>query len=168
MMNNRKVSLVLLIFISLLAGCGGTGGKDSTTKAKVFRFNLGLTMGNEFNEAVDKMVYARHRYIRSGDSRTYPNKISVVTEWQPRFIFDDEKELGIVAVESRIHMTAKLRPGQASSIRGESTYNATMRAENRVKYAAIQDWQPGPMTTQAKNYFRDIADDLMQEIKKPY
>ncbi len=168
MMNTIKVGLVVLIFVSLLAGCGGTGGKDSTTKAKVFRVNLGLTMGNEFNEAVDRMVYGRYHYIRSGDSRNYPNKIDVVTEWQSRFIFDDEKELGIVAVESRIHITAKLRPGQASSIRGESTYNATMRAENRVKYAAIQDWQPGPMTTQAKNYFRDIADDLMQEIKKPY
>ncbi len=97
-----------------------------------------------------------------------PNKLNVITEWQPRFIFDDEKQLGIVAVQSQIFLTAKLRPGQASSIRGESTYNATMRAENRVKYAAIQDWQPGPMTTQAKNYFRDIADDLLQEIKKPY
>ncbi len=168
MMDARKVGLVVLIFATLLAGCGGTGGKDSTTKPKVFRFNLGLTMGNEFNEAVDRMVYARYRYIRSGDSRNYPNKIDVITEWQTRFIFDDERELGIVAVESRIHITAKLRPGQASSIRGESTYNATMRAENRVKYAAIQDWQPGPMTTQARNYFRDIVDDLMQEIKKPY
>jgi len=43
-----------------------------------------------------------------------------------------------------------------------------MRAENRVKYAEGQSWQPGPITTQARNYFRDIVDDLMQEIKKPY
>jgi len=168
MMNTRKFGLVLLILASLLAGCGGTGGKDSATKPKMFRANLGLTMGDEFNEAVDMIVYSRYRYIRSGDSRNYPNKINVVTEWQARFIFDDERELGIVAVESRIFLTAKLRPGQASSMRGESTYNATMRAENRVKYAEGQSWQPGPITTQARNYFRDIVDDLMQEIKKPY
>lgn len=167
-MNTRKVSLVLLIFVSLLAGCGGTGGKNVTKKSKIFRANLGLTMGGEFNEAVDMMVYGRYRYIRSGDSRNYPNKIYVITEWQARFIFDDERELGIVAVESQIRITAKLRPGQASSMRGESTYNARMQAENRVKYADSGTWQPGPMTTQAKNYFRDIVDDLMQEIKKPF
>jgi len=167
-MNTRKFGLVLLILASLLAGCGGTGGKDSATKPKMFRANLGLTMGGEFNEAVDMIVYSRYRYIRSGDSRNYPNKINVVTEWRARFIFDDERELGIVAVESRIFLTAKLRPGQASSMRGESTFNAKMRAENRVKYAEGQSWQPGPITTQARNYFRDIVDDLMQEIKKPY
>ncbi len=31
--------------------------------------------------------------------------------------------------------------------------------------AEEQEWQPGPMTTQAKNHFRDMVDDLMQELK---
>ena len=168
MMNNRKVSLVVLIFASLLAGCGGTGGKDSTTKPKMFRSNLGLAMRDEFHQAVDKVVYGRYRYVDSGDSRDLPRRLDVITDWRPRFLFDDERELGIVAVQSQVLLTAKLRPGQASSIRGESTYKVTMRAENRVKYAEGEDWQPGPMTTQARNYFRDIVDDLMQELKKPY
>lgn len=168
-MNTRKVALLLLIFASLLAGCGGTGGKDSPTKAKMFRTDLGLTMRDEFHDAVTKMLFGRYHYVNSNDSRNYPNRLTVITEWQPRFVFDDEKKMSIIAVQSRVRLTAKLRPGQASSLRGgEATYDATMRAENRVKYAGRQSWQPGPMTTQAKNYFRDIADDLLQELKKPY
>ncbi len=34
--------------------------------------------------------------------------------------------------------------------------------------AEEQEWQPGPMTTQAKNHFRDMVGDLMQELKKTY
>ncbi len=167
-MNTIKVGLVVLIFASLLAGCGGTGGKDSDTKPKMFRSNLGLAMGDEFLQAVDKIVYGRYRYVDSGDSRNFPRKLDVITDWRPRFLFDDERALGIVAVRSRVLLTAKLRPGQASSIRGEATYNVTMRTENHVKYAEAGSWQPGPMTNQARNYFRDIVDDLMHELKKPY
>jgi len=167
MMNNRKVSLVLLIFVSLLAGCSSTGGKNPSKLSTMFRTNLGLTMQDDFYQAVEKLVYGRHRYAESGDAHSSPNKLDVITDWRPRFIFDDERELGIVTVWSRILLTAKLRPGQAR-FGGESTYKVTMRAENRVKYAEGEDWQPGPMTTQARNYFRDIADDLLQELKKPY
>ena len=167
MMNNRKVSLVLLIFISLLAGCSGTGGKNASKTSKMFRTDLGMTRQDDFYQAIEKLVYGRYRYVDSGDAHSSPNKLDVVTDWRPRFIFDDEKELGIVTVWSRIFLTAKLRPGQAS-FGGGSTYKVTMQAENRVKYAEGQDWQPGPMTTQCKNYFRDIADDLLQELKKPY
>ncbi len=167
MMNNRKVSLVLLIFISLLAGCGGTGGKKASKTSKMFRTDLGMTRQDDFYQAIEKLVYGRYRYVDSGDAHSSPNKLELVTEWRPRFILDDEKELGIVVVWSRIFLSAKLRPGQAS-FGGESAYKVTMRAENRVKYAESEDWQPGPMTTEARNYFRDIADDLLQELKKPY
>jgi len=167
MMNNRKVSLVLLIFVSLLAGCSSTGGKNATKPLKMFRINLGLAMQDDFYQAIEMIVYGRYRYIDSGDSHSSPNNLELVTEWRPRFILDDEKELGIVVVWSRILLTAKLRPGQAS-FGGESTYRVTMRAESRVKYSEYESWQPGPLTTQARNYFRDIADDLLQELKKPY
>ena len=74
-MNTRRVGLILLIFASFLVACGGTAGKGTGKKSKTFRAELGLTMQGEFNEAVDMMVYGRYRYVRSGDSRNYPNLI---------------------------------------------------------------------------------------------
>ena len=167
MMNNKKVSLVLLIFICLLAGCGGTGGNDAAQKSKMFRNDLGLAKQDDFYQAIQMIVYSRYRYVDSGDAHSSPNNLEIITDWRPRFILDDEKALGIATVWSRILLSAKLRSGQ-SGFGGESAYKVTMRAENRVKYAEGEDWQTGPMTTQARNYFRDIADDLLQELKKPY
>ncbi len=166
MRNTRKMAMVLLIFASLLAGCGGTGGKNSAT-TKTFRINLGLAKQDDFYEAVQMIVYSRYRYVDSGDAHSSPNNLEIITDWRPRFILDDEKALGIATVWSRILLSAKLRSGQ-SGFGGESAYKVTMRAENRVKYAEGEDWQTGPMTTQARNYFRDISDDLLQELKKPY
>ena len=101
MMNTRKMAIVLLIFASLLAGCGGTGGKNSAT-TKTFRINLGLAMQDDFYEAIELIVYSRHRYVDSGDAHSSPNNLELITDWRPRFIFDDEQELGIVTVWSRI------------------------------------------------------------------
>jgi len=70
MMNNRKVSLVLLVFASLLAGCSGTGGKTATKQSKMFRTNLGLTIQDDFYQAVELVVYGRHRYVDSLEGRS--------------------------------------------------------------------------------------------------
>ena len=165
-MNTRKVGFVVLIFATLLAGCGGTGGKKPAT-TKMFRTDLGLARQDDFYQAVEMIVYSRHRYVDSGDAHSSPNNLELITDWRPRFILDDEKALGIVIVWSRILLTARLRSGQ-SGFGGESAYKVTMRAENRVKYSEYESWQQGPMTNQGRNYFRDIADDLFQELKKPY
>lgn len=165
-MYTRAIFLMTVILCTSFSGCAGTS--DSGGKKQTFRKALGLCGRDEFLEVINSVVFLKHHYLDSGDTREVGRRIEITTQWRPRFIFPDEKVLGIVAVESKLVILAKLRPGQAGSLRGEPTYNATFQAENRVQYQKRGPWQKGPISNDAKAYFNDIVDDMIQELKSPY
>ncbi|MFQ5677522.1 MAG: hypothetical protein ACE5G1_16655 [bacterium] len=175
-MYQRMISLVIAAVALFAIACGGTGsGKaggskadgDYAKRASKFRRNMGTCRKNQFTDALTQILFTKHNFQDSGDTRDLRQQVEYRTEWKPRFPFDDEKALGIVKVESKIVVGAK-SSGSIASLSGEASFKAYLEAENRVKYANSVDWQPGPMTAEAKKYFRNIADDMEQQFKSAF
>lgn len=166
-MNQRMVSFVIAAIALSMIACGGTGGGSLSKSATKYRKNLGTCRKGQFTDALRQILFTKHNFQDSGDTRDLRQQLEYRTEWKPRFPFDDEKALGIVKVESKIIMGAK-SSGSIASLSGEASYKAYLEAENRVKYATSTDWEPGPMTAEAKKFFRDIADDMEQEFKSAF
>ena len=157
-MRKRASALTMGLFMALALGCAGssTGGK---TGATTFRQTLGQIRKENFDKYVNQIVFVKNHYLDSGNSRSSTSALFVETEWRKRTLFPDEAALGILVVESRVTLSGRARGGP---------YNVSLLGENRVKYAGSAEWVKGPMTAQARAYFRDMADDLLQEFKKPY
>jgi hypothetical protein len=84
--------------------------------------------------------------------------IRIETHWKTRPPFEDERQLGITAAESRVIITGR--------IRGETTlgsvYNLRMIVENRVRPAGRSEWNESTNTTA----FREHADAIVQEFRQ--
>ncbi len=167
-MHKRVFVFVVILFTSFVLGCGGTSG--TSKQSRIFKKNLGHCMRPDFFEVVDKIVFLKYRYLEGSNRRDMTTRIEIYTEWKSRSPFPDEIAIGIVAVDSKITVSAKINSGQTRSITtGEADYTAYLQAENRVKYIGKEEnWEPGPITKDAKRYFNDIVFDMMQDFKAPY
>ena len=134
---------------------GSTGGADP----KTYRKDLPQATATDLVRMSQKIL-ARNVYrIDRVEEETY---VLIETAWTGRYPLEDEIEVGVVEVMTRIVIRGRPRqrsnPGTTTNLQV-----STLEAENRAMLGDSADWVPF-MTPMFKEYMDEIVRDLTTEL----
>lgn len=150
---------VILLLFAVCASCAGSGAGTKTRDRQAYNASLGISYRAEFFGVSQHILINKYQYqfIREEEN---PRLIYFQTAWKNRSVFADEVDMGIVAAQSRIRITAKARhAGQ---------YSLDFYAENNVRYEGKDEWEPGPLSPMCEKFFDQVAEDLRFEFRLLY
>ena len=140
----------ILAAVMLCLACAS----GQSSPAGTFSRNIGLATEAETVEMTRRILTLHQFEIRQEEPG--PN-LYVETHWRPRNPYADEQALGIVGAEMRAIVRA--RPRSGTSQMGQ-IYNVDMVVEQRVRTDPSSDWVMGTLTTSARSYAAELAEDL--------
>ena len=83
--------------------------------------------------------------------------------WKDHSLFDDEIDIEINAVQTRLILEA--RPKIKEPTAGRETYSVKFTGEVLVRMDPFGEWITISMTPQRKVYFKQLADDFKFDLR---
>lgn len=159
LIKNKTPRIILMSLICLAMGaCAGSGGL-----AKPNRHMVVVGEGSSFNfqksaeRIVDMYHYTVYRY------EDYGTRLYIETEWKDHKPLDDEMDLEISNVQTRLILEARPKMRDESSNRVMNTVKFS--GEVLVRLGPMSDWKKLAMTPSRKKYFKQCADDLKFDLQ---
>ena len=160
MINNGKTLKIILISLIclIITSCAGSGGliKPNRHMAVVGEGSY-FNFQNSAEKILDRYHYTVYR------REEYGARLYIETQWKDHKPLDDEFDLGISNVQTRLIIEAKPKMRDASSNRAMNTVKFS--GEVLVRLGPMSDWKKLAMTPSRKKYFKQCADDLKFDLR---
>ena len=160
MINNGKTLKIILISLIclIITSCAGSGGliKQNRHMAVVGEGSY-FNFQNSAEKILDRYHYTVYR------REEYGARLYIETQWKDHKPLDDEFDLGISNVQTRLIIEAKPKMRDASSNRAMNTVKFS--GEVLVRLGPMSDWKELAMTPSRKKYFKQCADDLKFDLR---
>lgn len=160
MINNGKTLKIILISLIclIITSCAGSGGliKPNRHMAVVGEGSY-FNFQNSAEKILDRYHYTVYR------REEYGARLYIETQWKDHKPLDDEFDLGISNVQTRLIIEAKPKMRDASSNRAMNTVKFS--GEVLVRLGPMSDWKELAMTPSRKKYFKQCADDLKFDLQ---
>jgi len=160
MINNGKTLKIILISLIclIITSCAGSGGliKPNRHMAVVGEGSY-FNFQNSAEKILDRYHYTVYR------REEYGARLYIETQWKDHKPLDDEFDLGISNVQTRLIIEAKPKMRDASSNRAMNTIKFS--GEVLVRRGPMSDWKDLAMTPSRKKYFKQCADDLKFDLR---
>ena len=155
----KKKQIILVMIISLfLENCASSGGLT-----KVNRYSETVGQASAFNfqnsaaRLLDRYSYTINRY------EEYSSRMYYETMWKDHSLFDDDIDIEIKAVQTRL--TLEARPKLKEPTAGRETYSIKFIGEVLVRTDPFGEWIEMSMTPKRKTYFKQVADDFKFDLR---
>ena len=160
MINNGKTLKIILISLIclIITSCAGSGGliKPNRHMAVVGEGSY-FNFQNSAEKILDRYHYTVYR------REEYGARLYIETQWKDHKPLDDEFDLGISNVQTRLIIEARPKMRDASSNRAMNTIKFS--GEVLVRLGPMSDWKELAMTPSRKKYFKQCADDLKFDLR---
>ena len=160
MINNGETLKIILISLIclIITSCAGSGGliKPNRHMAVVGEGSY-FNFQNSAEKILDRYHYTVYR------REEYGARLYIETQWKDHKPLDDEFDLGISNVQTRLIIEAKPKMRDASSNRAMNTVKFS--GEVLVRLGPMSDWKELAMTPSRKKYFKQCADDLKFDLR---
>ena len=160
MINNGKTLKIILISLTclIITSCAGSGGliKPNRHMAVVGEGSY-FNFQNSAEKILDRYHYTVYR------REEYGARLYIETQWKDHKPLDDEFDLGISDVQTRLIIEARPKMRDASSNRAMNTVKFS--GEVLVRLGPMSDWKELAMTPSRKKYFKQCADDLKFDLR---
>ena len=160
MINNGKTLKIILISLIclIITSCAGSGGliKPNRHMAVVGEGSY-FNFQNSAEKILDRYHYTVYR------REEYGARLYIETQWKDHKPLDDEFDLGISDVQTRLIIEARPKMRDASSNRAMNTVKFS--GEVLVRLGPMSDWKELAMTPSRKKYFKQCADDLKFDLR---
>jgi|TARA_B100001079_G_scaffold142241_1_gene121836 hypothetical protein len=160
MINNGKTLKIILIslFCLVMNSCAGSGG---LTKPNRHMAVVGEGSYYNFQNSAEKILDRYHYRVYRREE--YGARLYLETEWKDHKPLDDEFDLGISHVQTRLIIEARPKMRDQSSSRAMNTVKFS--GEVLVRLGPMSDWKELAMTPSRKKYFKQCADDLKLDLR---
>lgn len=155
---NRKQLIFGIVLSLLVGGCASSGGLrkvnrhiETIGEASTYNFH------NYANRLLDRYSYTVNRY------EEYSSRVYYETMWKDQSPLEDEVEMGITAVQTRLLLEA--RPKMREPMAGREENSIKLTGEVLVRTDPLGEWLDLAMTSMRKDYFKMIADDLKFDLR---
>ncbi len=157
-MRRLLTSVWLLAGLSVVVACAAGSG-ESGAGSDVYRERIGQASPYDFSRLSRRILERFHYEVERSDSTE--NLHEIRTRWQHRYPFEDERALGAVDAMTRLIVRARSRGGGggASSLRV-----VEFVAENQLQLQDTDAWRHDIMTTQFRDFLREITQELKAEF----
>jgi hypothetical protein len=142
----------------LALGCAGKSSEIGS-EPQVYRRDLPNATPTDLVESSVKILNRYTYRLERVDQSAY---VRIESGWISRYPLDDEIDVGIVKVLTRIVIT-----GRPRGRRGPGVGNvriATLTAENQVLFEDSVEWVRGFLTPMFREYMNKIVSDLRTEL----
>ena len=160
MINNGETLKIILISLIclIITSCAGSGGliKPNRHMAVVGEGSY-FNFQNSAEKILDRYHYTVYR------REEYGARLYIETQWKDHKPLDDEFDLGISDVQTRLIIEARPKMRDASSNRAMNTVKFS--GEVLVRLGPMSDWKELAMTPSRKKYFKQCADDLKFDLR---
>ena len=158
MKRNQLIIALLSSFFLIFEGCASSGGltkvnRHSATVGQASSFNF----QNSAARLLDRYSYTVNRY------EEYSSRVYYETMWKDHSPFEDEIDVGITAVQTRLILEA--RPKMKEPTAGREINSIKLSGEVLVRTDAFGEWAELAMTSMRKNYFKQVADDFKFDLR---
>jgi len=157
--NGESLKIILISLICLIiTSCAGSGGliKPNRHMAVVGEGSY-FNFQNSAEKILDRYHYTVYR------REEYGARLYIETQWKDHKPLDDEFDLGISNVQTRLIIEARPKMRDASSNRAMNTVKFS--GEVLVRLGPMSDWKELAMTPSRKKYFKQCADDLKFDLR---
>ncbi|MDP7060873.1 MAG: hypothetical protein QF416_10425 [Candidatus Marinimicrobia bacterium] len=160
MINNGKTLKIILISLICLviSSCAGSGG---LTKPNRHMAVVGEGSYYNFQSSAEKILDRYHYQVYRREE--YGARLYLETEWKDHKPLEDEFDLGISHVQTRLIIEARPKMRDESSSRAMNTVKFS--GEVLVRLGPMSDWKELAMTPSRKKYFKQFADDLKLDLR---
>ena len=157
--NGESLKIILISLICLIiTSCAGSGGliKPNRHMAVVGEGSY-FNFQNSAEKILDRYHYTVYR------REEYGARLYIETQWKDHKPLDDEFDLGISNVQTRLIIEARPKMRDASSNRAMNTVKFS--GEVLVRLGPMSEWKELAMTPSRKKYFKQCADDLKFDLR---
>ena len=157
--NGESLKIILISLICLVINtCAGSGG---LTKPNRHMAVVGEGSYFNFQNSAEKILDRYHYTVYRREE--YGARLYIETQWKDHKPLDDEFDLGISNVQTRLIIEARPKMRDASSNRAMNTVKFS--GEVLVRLGPMSDWKELAMTPSRKKYFKQCADDLKFDLR---
>lgn len=158
-MSRLPRSAGLLAGLTLILACAAGSGEESVG-SNVYRERIGQASAYDFSRLTRRILERFHYEVERSDSTE--NLHEIRTRWQHRYPFEDEQAIGATDAMTRFILRARSRGGSGTG--ASSLRVVELVAENQLLIQDTNAWRHGTMTTQ----FRDFVREIVQELKAEF
>ena len=157
--NGGTLKIILTSLICLvISTCAGTGGLTKPNRHMVV---VGDGSYYNFQNSAEKILNRYHYTVYRREE--YGARLYIETQWKDHKPLDDEFDLGISHVQTRLIIEARPKMRDQSSNRAMNTVKFS--GEVLVRLGPMSDWKELVMTPSRKKYFKQCADDLKVDLR---
>ena len=157
--NGESLKIILISLICLIiTSCAGSGGLIKPNRHMAV---VGEGSYYNFQNSAEKILDRYHYTVYRREE--YGARLYIETQWKDHKPLDDEFDLGISNVQTRLIIEAKPKMRDASSNRAMNTVKFS--GEVLVRLGPMSDWKELAMTPSRKKYFKQCADDLKFDLR---
>lgn len=124
-----------------------------------YQRTLGMATANDL-ENVTRQMFAKY-FFQIEQAATHGDVIYIESRWKERGPHADEAAIGVQKGRDRLLLEARPRTRSADTIK---FYNVKLTAETMVSFGEGDEWKSLPLTADARNHLKAIADDFRTEI----
>ena len=157
--NGEPLKIILISLICLvISTCAGSGG---LTKPNRHMAVVGEGSSVNFQSSARRILNRYHYIVNRYED--YGTRLYIETEWKDHKPLDDEMDLEISNVQTRLILEARPKMRDESSNRVMNTVKFS--GEVLVRLGPMSDWKKLAMTPSRKKYFKQCADDLKFDLQ---
>ena len=157
--NGEPLKIILISLICLvISTCAGSGG---LTKPNRHMAVVGEGSSVNFQSSARRILNRYHYIVYRYED--YGTRLYIETEWKDHKPLDDEMDLEISNVQTRLILEARPKTRDESSNRVMNTVKFS--GEVLVRLGPMSDWKKLAMTPSRKKYFKQCADDLKFDLQ---
>ena len=157
--NGEPLKIILISLICLvISTCAGSGG---LTKPNRHMAVVGEGSSVNFQSSARRILNRYHYIVYRYED--YGTRLYIETEWKDHKPLDDELDLEISNVQTRLILEARPKMRDESSNRVMNTVKFS--GEVLVRLGPMSDWKKLAMTPSRKKYFKQCADDLKFDLQ---
>ena len=157
--NGEPLKIILISLICLvISTCAGSGG---LTKPNRHMAVVGEGSSVNFQSSARRILNRYHYIVYRYED--YGTRLYIETEWKDHKPLDDEMDLEISNVQTRLILEARPKMRDESSNRVMNTVKFS--GEVLVRLGPMSDWKKLAMTPSRKKYFKQCGDELKFDLQ---
>jgi|LUME01.1.fsa_nt_gb hypothetical protein len=155
---NKKHLVIGAGLFFLMGACASSGGLRKVNRHVE---TIGEASTYNFHTYTDRLL-GRYSYTVNRFEQ-YSSRVYYETMWKDESLLEDELEMGITAIQTRLILEA--RPKMKEPMAGREENSIKLTGEVLVRTDPMGDWLDLAMTSMRKDYFKRIADDYKFDLR---